>query len=151
MKKHFTNINVKLLSLMLSIVLLFSNFAVNILQVKANTKNVQNHYIIYQYSNGESSNDKIKFEIYSTNKINFEGHLQVKDDSGAVNFDDDVSGTIKYFGNYFECYCEFKTTWIFGIKYNSNATITVYPFSGKANITFGGEGWIATMEKGVII
>lgn len=46
MKKHFTNINVKLLSLTLSIVLLFSNFAVNILQVKANTKNVQNHYII---------------------------------------------------------------------------------------------------------
>lgn len=147
MKKHFTNINVKLLSLTLSIVLLFSNFAVNILQVKANTKNVQNHYIIYQYSNGESSNDKIKFEIYSTNKINFEGHLQVKDDSGAVNFDDDVSGTIKYFGNYFECYCEFKTTWVFGIKYNSNATITVYPFSGKANITFGGEGLIALMGE----
>ena len=51
---------------MLSFVLLFLTFTVNKLQIKADTKNVQNHYIIYQYSNGEISNDKIKFELYST-------------------------------------------------------------------------------------
>ncbi|MCI7265127.1 MAG: hypothetical protein MR480_05670 [Eubacterium coprostanoligenes] len=132
-------------------IIIFLNFIFIPYNASAKMPTFKNNYIIYQYVNNKSSNDKIKFEIYSTDKTNFEGHLQVKDDSGAVNFDDDVSGTIKYFGNYFECYCEFKTTWVFGIKYNSNATITVYPFSGKENITFGGEGWIATMEKGVII
>ena len=50
---------------MLSFVLL-STFTVNKLQIKADTKNVQNHHIIYQYSNGEISNDKIKFDLYST-------------------------------------------------------------------------------------
>lgn len=132
-------------------IIIFLNFIFIPYNASAKMPTFKNNYIIYQYVNNKSSNDKIKFEIYSTDKTNFKGHLQVKDNSGAVNFDDDVSGTIKYFADHFKCYCEFKTTWIFGIKYNSNALIDVYPFKGTAKISFGGEGWIATMEKGVII
>lgn len=146
MKQKSINIIHIIISILLTIVISFSSIAMIPIQVYAESS-INKHYIIFQYSNGENSNDKIEFKIYSTNKANFDGHLKVKDDSGAVNFDNDVSGTIKYFDDHFQCYCEFKTTWIFGIKYNSNATITVYPFNGKANIAFGGEGWIATMGE----
>ena len=134
------------ISLLLTIIISFSSIAMIPTQVYAESSN-DKHYISYQYSNSENSNDKIEFKIYSTNKANFDGHLKVKDDSGIVDFDNDVSGTIKYFDDHFQCYCEFKTTWVFGIKYNSNALIDVYPLTGKANITFGGEGWIATMGE----
>lgn len=100
------------------------------LLVQAETKNnVQ--ITIGRYSSLKESSDEITVEIYSISGGKFSGHLKVKDSDGAVDFDNDVSGTSTYYKDHYVCYCEFKTTWVFGIKYNSNATITVYPYSGN--------------------
>lgn len=134
----------KILSVIIAItIILCSNMP---LLVQAETKNnVQ--ITIGRYSSLKESSDEITVEIYSISGGEFSGHLKVKDSDGAVDFDNDVSGTSTYYKDHYVCYCEFKTTWVFGIKYNSNATITVYPYSGKSYIAFGGEGWIATMGE----
>ena len=138
----------KILSVIIAItIILCSNMP---LLVQAETKNnVQ--ITIGRYSSLKESSNEITVEIYSISGGEFSGYLKVKDSDGAVDFDNDVSGTSTYYKDHYVCYCEFKTTWVFGIKYNSNALIDVYPFKGTAKISFGGEGWIATMEKGVII
>lgn len=84
-------------------IIIFFNFVFIPYNASAATQKSENNYIICQYSNNKSSSDKIKFELFSTNKTYFDGHLQVKESSGIVDFDDDVSGTIKYIGDYFQC------------------------------------------------
>lgn len=44
----------------------FFNFIFIPYNANAITQKTENNYIIYQYSNGEISNDKIKFDLYST-------------------------------------------------------------------------------------
>ncbi|MDD7331892.1 hypothetical protein [Eubacterium sp.] len=101
---------------------------------------------IANYKTDESDQDLINFTIYSMDEKEFKGHLIVKDSTGVVNVDTDVEGKISYYGIYYVCFCTFKTSWIF-VSYNSNATITVYPYEGIANVGFGGEGWVATLGE----
>ena len=101
---------------------------------------------IANYKTDESDQDLINFTIYSMDEKEFKGHLIVKDSTGVVNVDTDVEGKVSYYGIYYVCFCTFKTSWIF-VSYNSNATITVYPYEGTANVGFGGEGWVATLGE----
>lgn len=101
---------------------------------------------IANYKTDESNQDLVNFTIYSMDEKEFKGHLIVKDSTGIVNVDTDVEGKVSYYGIYYVCFCTFKTSWTF-VSYNSNATITVYPYEGTANVGFGGEGWIATLGE----
>lgn len=65
MKYKALNTTQKVFCILLTIFVLFSSIAMIPTQVYAEPS-TSKHYIIYQYSNGEISNDKIKFVLYST-------------------------------------------------------------------------------------
>lgn len=98
---------------------------------------------------GQSSDGTLDvyFSISSVFEDTFNGHLTIKDSNSILNVDTDISGDITFLEDRYRCYAEFKTSWIFGIKYNSNITVDVYPMEGKAYCTGGGEGWMFQVDN----